>query len=59
VQAGKQSTPAVRLRDEVDFVPANKYVLFGHHFAFIAGAAPIVGPVIALADEAIYSLGTF
>lgn len=48
VQAGKQPTPAVRLRDEVDFVPANKYVLFGHHFASIAGAAPIIGPVIAL-----------
>ncbi|MCD6320298.1 MAG: carbon starvation protein A, partial [Candidatus Desulfofervidaceae bacterium] len=49
VLAGEQPTPAVRLRDEVDFIPANKYVLFGHHFASIAGAAPIVGPVIALA----------
>jgi carbon starvation protein len=46
---GKRDTPAVRLHDGVDFVPANRYVLFGHHFASIAGAAPIVGPVIALA----------
>ncbi len=49
VQATDTPTPANRLRDDVDFVPANKYVLFGHHFASIAGAAPIVGPVIALA----------
>ncbi len=44
-----KETPAKRLYDDVDYVPANKYVLFGHHFASIAGAAPIVGPVIALA----------
>ncbi len=44
-----KETPAKRLYDGVDYVPANKYVLFGHHFASIAGAAPIVGPVIALA----------
>ncbi len=49
VRATDSPTPALRLRDDVDFVPANKYVLFGHHFASIAGAAPIVGPVIALA----------
>lgn len=42
-------TPALRLFDGVDYVPANKYVLFGHHFASIAGAAPIVGPAIAMA----------
>ncbi len=42
-------TPSKRLFDGVDYVPANKYVLFGHHFASIAGAAPIVGPAIALA----------
>ncbi|HIP92972.1 MAG TPA: carbon starvation protein A [Desulfurobacteriaceae bacterium] len=41
-------TPAHKLRDDVDFVPANKYVLFGHHFASIAGAGPILGPVFAL-----------
>jgi carbon starvation protein len=42
-------TPAQRLNDGVDHVPANKWVLFGHHFASIAGAAPIVGPAIAMA----------
>ncbi len=43
-------TPAHRLYDGVDYVPAvNKWVLFGHHFASIAGAAPIVGPAIAMA----------
>lgn len=42
-------TPAQRLYDGVDYIPANKFVLFGHHFASIAGAAPIVGPAIALA----------
>ena len=41
--------PSKRLYDGIDFVPANKYVLFGHHFASIAGAAPIVGPAIAMA----------
>jgi carbon starvation protein len=45
---GGVETPAHRLRDGVDFVPANRYVLFGHHFASIAGAAPIIGPVIAM-----------
>lgn len=44
-----QEVPSKRLFDNVDYVPANKYVLFGHHFASIAGAAPIVGPAIALA----------
>lgn len=49
VRADKdRETPAVRLRDNVDFVPANKFVLFGHHFASIAGAGPIVGPAIAV-----------
>lgn len=41
--------PAHRRFDGVDFVPANKFVLFGHHFASIAGAAPIVGPAMAMA----------
>ncbi len=45
----KRETPAHRLYDGVDYVPANKFVLFGHHFASIAGAAPIVGPAIAIA----------
>jgi carbon starvation protein len=41
-------TPAHTLRDGVDFVPTNKHVLFGHHFTSVAGAAPIVGPAIAV-----------
>jgi carbon starvation protein len=40
-------TPAHVLRDEVDYVPAPDLILFGHHFSTIAGAGPIVGPVIA------------
>ncbi|MDE2440298.1 MAG: carbon starvation protein A [Betaproteobacteria bacterium] len=40
-------TPAVRHNDGLDYVPTNKYVLFGHHFAAIAGAGPLVGPVLA------------
>jgi carbon starvation protein len=40
-------TPAVRRNDGLDFVPTQKYVLFGHHFAAIAGAGPLVGPVLA------------
>lgn len=41
--------PSKRLSDGVDFVPTSKYVLFGHHFASIAGAGPIVGPAMAVA----------
>jgi carbon starvation protein len=41
-------TPAHELKDGVDYVPANKYILWGHHFTSIAGAAPIVGPAIAV-----------
>ena len=40
--------PSKRLFDGVDFVPARKEVLFGHHFASIAGAAPIIGPAVAM-----------
>ena len=40
-------TPAVRIDDGRDFVPTPKWVLFGHHFAAIAGAGPLVGPVLA------------
>ncbi|HLU91865.1 MAG TPA: carbon starvation CstA family protein, partial [Pedomonas sp.] len=40
-------TPAVRRQDGLDYVPTNRYVLFGHHFAAIAGAGPLVGPVLA------------
>ena len=41
-------TPAHELEDGVDFVPTNKYILWGHHFTSVAGAAPIVGPAIAV-----------
>ncbi len=41
-------TPAHRYHDRIDFVPTNKHVLFGHHFTSVAGAAPIVGPAIAV-----------
>ncbi len=40
-------TPARRCEDGLDFVPTNRFVLFGHHFAAIAGAGPLVGPVLA------------
>ncbi len=42
-------TPAHRLYDGVDYVPAHPMVLYGHHFASIAGAGPIVGPAVAMA----------
>jgi len=35
------------IEDGTNFYPANKYILFGHHFAAIAGAAPLLGPVLA------------
>ncbi|MFE7763462.1 carbon starvation CstA family protein [Streptomyces sp. NPDC057438] len=42
-----RATPAERLEDGVDYHPTDKRVLFGHHFAAIAGAGPLVGPVLA------------
>lgn len=42
------TTPAHEFEDGVDYVPTNRHVLFGHHFTSIAGAAPIVGPAIAV-----------
>jgi carbon starvation protein len=42
------ATPAHTLRDGVDYVPTNRFVLWGHHFTSVAGAAPIVGPAIAV-----------
>jgi carbon starvation protein len=42
-----RQTPAYRHNDALDYVPTNRYVLFGHHFAAIAGAGPLVGPVLA------------
>ncbi len=41
-------TPAHRYKDGVDYVPTNKFVLWGHHFTSVAGAAPILGPAIAI-----------
>ncbi|MCL4402424.1 MAG: carbon starvation protein A [Acidobacteria bacterium] len=43
----QRATPAERLRNGHDFEPTNKWVLFGHHFAAIAGPGPLVGPVLA------------
>src|SRR5882724_4056252 len=43
----KRATPAERLDDGRDYVPTNKWILFGHHFAAIAGPGPLVGPVVA------------
>ncbi len=41
-------TPAHEMQDGIDYVPTNKYVLWGHHFTSVAGAAPIIGPAIAV-----------
>ena len=43
-----QATPAVQQNDGVDFVPSKPLVLFGHNFASIAGAGPVIGPIIAM-----------
>src|SRR5579864_3139098 len=43
----RRATPAERFDDGRDFVPTNKWVVFGHHFAAIAGPGPLVGPVLA------------
>lgn len=43
-----RATPAYTLRDEVDYVPTNRFVLFGHHFASITGLAPMLGPAVAV-----------
>ncbi|MBW8050338.1 MAG: carbon starvation protein A [Cytophagales bacterium] len=47
-EAEKEVMPSAALRDDVDYLPTNKFVLFGHHFSSIAGAAPILGPAIAI-----------
>ena len=44
----QRDTPAFRLEDGTNYYPANKYMLFGHHFAAIAGAGPLLGPVLAV-----------
>ena len=43
----ERRTPAHELHDGKDYVPTNRYVLFGHHFAAISGAGPLIGPVLA------------
>jgi carbon starvation protein len=43
----RRRTPALRLNDGLDFDPTNRWVLFGHHFAAIAGAGPLIGPMLA------------
>ena len=43
----RRVTPAYRLRDGANFIPTNRWILFGHHFAAIAGAGPLLGPVLA------------
>ncbi|MFG6466940.1 carbon starvation CstA family protein [Roseateles sp. BYS87W] len=43
----QRQTPAWKYNDGLDYVPTNKHVLYGHHFAAIAGAGPLVGPVLA------------
>ena len=43
-----KNTPANEINDGIDYVPTNKNILFGHHFTSIAGAAPIIGPCIAV-----------
>jgi carbon starvation protein len=45
---GSHVTPAVELKDDVDYVPTHKVVIFGHHFSSIAGGGPIIGPCVGL-----------
>ncbi|EMI29165.1 carbon starvation CstA family protein [Rhodopirellula europaea] len=46
--SGDEPMPSVSLRDDVDFVPTNRSIVFGHHFTSIAGTGPIVGPALAV-----------
>jgi carbon starvation protein len=43
----RRATPAVRMEDGRDYLPTNRWVVFGHHFAAIAGPGPLVGPTLA------------
>ena len=43
----RRATPAERLNNGRDFVPTNRWILFGHHFSAISGAGPLVGPTLA------------
>ena len=42
-----QQTPAIKFNDGKDFIPTDKWIVFGHHFAAIAGPGPLVGPTLA------------
>jgi carbon starvation protein len=44
---GNRQTPAMRINDGKDFVPTNRWIVFGHHFAAIAGPGPLIGPTLA------------
>ncbi|MCK5624899.1 carbon starvation protein A [Candidatus Pacearchaeota archaeon] len=48
IKPTNKKTPAHINKDKTDFYPANKFFLFGHHFASIAGAGPIIGPILAI-----------
>ncbi len=48
IKPTNKKTPAHTNRDKTDYYPANKFFLFGHHFASIAGAGPIIGPILAV-----------
>jgi len=48
IKPTNRKTPAVLNKDKTDYYPANKFFLFGHHFASIAGAGPIIGPILAV-----------
>jgi carbon starvation protein len=43
----KLITPSIKLNDGIDYHPTNRWILFGHHFAAIAGAGPLIGPMLA------------
>ena len=45
---GSRRTPAHDLRDDIDYVPTNRYLVFGHHYASITGLSPMLGPAIAV-----------
>jgi carbon starvation protein len=44
---GRKKTPATKINDGKDFVPTNRWIVFGHHFAAIAGPGPLIGPTLA------------
>jgi len=48
IKPTSKKTPAVLNKDKTDYYPSNKFFLFGHHFASIAGAGPIIGPILAV-----------